>query len=139
MKGKSKIKNQKSEFRSLPSNASIGGQKSEGIIENRGKMLKHRVDAWEIFYSSQNGIAIEAKDGAVDAFKVSSSQGIGLRVLRGNRAGFAFTSMLSGGSIDELIDNAIMCSEGVEPDEFISLPSSASRGTEEELMTLDRK
>ena len=137
MKEKSKLGIQNSEVRSLPSNASIGGRKSEGIIENLVKMLKHRVDAWEIFYSSQNGIAIEAKGGAVDAFKVSSSHGIGLRVLRGSRAGFAFTSMLSGGSIDELIDNAIMGSEGVEPDEFISLPSLASRGTEQELMIFD--
>src|SRR3990172_1636636 len=137
MKEKSKLRIEKAEARSLPLQAVSRGQKSEGIIENLVKMLKHRVDAWEIFYSSQNGIAIEAKGGAVDAFKVSSSHGIGLRVLRGSRAGFAFTSMLSGGSIDELIDNAIMGSEGVEPDEFISLPSPAGRGTEEELMTFD--
>lgn len=95
---------------------------SEDRIEYCAKMLRRKTDAWEIFYSHQNGLSIEAKDGKVDAFKVSSSEGVGLRVLKDKKIGFSFTSALSKDSLNELVENAVAGSLGVESDEFLSVP-----------------
>ncbi|MBI3754087.1 MAG: TldD/PmbA family protein [Deltaproteobacteria bacterium] len=113
----------------------VRSQKSE-IIEDLAKLLKNKVDAWEIFYSLQKGLSIEAKDGKVDAFKVSSNEGIGLRILRDKKMGFSFTSALSKESLKQLLENAIAASKGVEPDDFLSLPS-LQKQTAGELMLLD--
>ena len=107
------------------------------LIEDLTKILKNRVDEWEVFYSSQNGLSIEAKDGKVDAFKVSSSEGVGLRVFKDKRVGFSFTSMLSNGLMGELIENAVAGSIGVEPDEFLSLPFPVKNKSSEELILFD--
>ena len=109
------MRNQKSEVRSHPPQAPrlkisgtslSGGQKSE-VINDLAQLLKNKVDAWEIFYSFQNGLSIEAKDGKVDAFKVSSNKGVGLRVLKDKKIGFSFASALSKESLRELVENAV--------------------------------
>lgn len=105
-------------------------------IENLAKLLKNKVDAWEIFYSLQKGLSIEAKEGKVDAFKVSSNEGIGLRILRDKKMGFSFTSALSKEPLNELVENAVAASKGVEPDEFLSLPP-LKKQTAGELMLFD--
>lgn len=125
----------KSKVRGLPPQALSGGQKSEAI-EDLAKLLKNKVDAWEIFYSQQNGLSIEAKNGKVDAFKVSSNAGVGLRVLKDKRIGFSFTSVLSKDSINELAENAVAGSKEVEADEFLSVPSPQKKPAEE-LMLFD--
>src|SRR3989338_5350856 len=96
------------------------GHGSEDRIEYCVKMLRRKTDAWEIFYSHQNGLSIEAKDGKVDVFKVSSSEGVGLKVLKDKKIGFSFTSALSKDSLNELVENAVAGSLGVESDEFLS-------------------
>lgn len=118
---------------------------SEDIIKDLIRMLKRRVDDWEIFYSLQNGLSIEANDGRVDAFKVSSNEGISLRVFKDKRIGCSFTSLppidsigglLSKDSLDELVQNAITGSKGVTADEFLFLPLP-QKTTEKELMIFD--
>ncbi|MBI5047463.1 MAG: TldD/PmbA family protein [Deltaproteobacteria bacterium] len=135
MKEKSKVKSQKSEDRGLPPQALSRGQGSE-TIEGLSKALKNKVDAWEIFYSSQRGLSVEAKDGKVDAFKVSSNEGVGLRVLKNKRIGFSFTSVLSKSSMKELLENAVAASKGVESDEFLSV-TSPQQGVGKDLLLFD--
>src|SRR3989338_3982226 len=106
------------------------------IVDSLVKMLKRRVDDWEIFYSSQNGISIEVKDGRVDAFNVSSNKGVGLRVFKDKRIGFSFTSLLSKDSLNELVENAITGSKGVTADEFLFLPLPQNTA-KEKLMLFD--
>lgn len=105
----------------MNNHGTLSGLGSE-TIDSLVKMLKRRVDDWEIFYSSQNGLSIEVKDGRVDAFKVSSNEGVGLRVIKDKRTGFSFTSFLSKDPLNELVENAITGSKGVTADEFLCLP-----------------
>ena len=136
------MRNQKSEVRSHPPQAPrlkisgtslSGGQKSE-VINDLAQLLKNKVDAWEIFYSFQNGLSIEAKDGKVDALKVSSNEGVGLRVLKDKKIGFSFTSALSKESLRELVENAVQGSRGVTPDEFLSLPSPKKAASDKPML-----
>lgn len=119
----------------MNNHGTLSGLGSE-TIDSLVKMLKRRVDDWEIFYSSQNGLSIEVKDGRVDAFKVSSNKGVGLRVFKDKRIGFSFTSLLSKDSINELVENAITGSKGVTADEFLFLPLP-QKTAEEKLMLFD--
>src|SRR3990170_8141372 len=110
------------------------GHGSEDRIEYCVKMLRRKTDAWEIFYSHQNGLSIEAKDGKVDAFKVSSSEGVGLKVLKDKKIGFSFASALSKESLRELVENAVQGSRGVTPDEFLSLPSPKKAASDKPML-----
>ena len=104
------------------------------IVDSLVKMLKRRVDDWEIFYSSQNGLSIEVKDGRVDAFKVSSNEGVGLRVIKDKRLGFSFTSFLAKDPLNELVESAITGSKGVTADEFLCLPLPQKTAAEKPLL-----
>lgn len=117
----------------MNNHGALGGLGSD-IIDSLVKMLKHRVDDWEIFYSSQNGLSIEVKDGRVDAFKVSSNEGVGLRVIKDKRIGFSFTSFLSKDPLNELVENAITGSKGVTADEFLCLPLPQKTAAEKPLL-----
>src|SRR3990167_7290858 len=80
---------------------------------------------------------VKTQDGGkVDAFKVSSSEGVGLKVLKDKKIGFSFTSALSKDSLNELVENAVAGSLGVESDEFLSLPSPQKKPAGE-LMLFD--
>jgi len=104
------------------------------IVDSLVKMLKRRVDDWEIFYSSQNGISIEVKDARVDAFKVSSSEGVGLRIIKDKRIGFSFTSFLAKDPLNELVESAITGSKGVTADEFLCLPLPKNAAAEKPVL-----
>ncbi|MBI5327499.1 MAG: TldD/PmbA family protein [Deltaproteobacteria bacterium] len=113
----------------------MNNQGSE-TIKDLSKALKNKVDAWEIFYSLQRGLSIEAKESKVDAFKVSSNEGVGLMVLKNKRIGFSFTSVLSKSSMNELLKNAVSASKGVESDEFLSV-TSRQKGEGKDLLLFD--
>lgn len=94
------------------------------IIESLAGILKNKADEWEIFYSSQDGISIEAKDGAVESMKASCSKGIGIRTLKDKKLGFSFSSDLSSNSLVQMIDNAVNAGTAVTSDDFYSFPAS---------------
>lgn len=94
------------------------------IIENLAGILKDKVDEWEIFYSSQDGISIEAKDGAVESMKASCNKGIGIRILKDKKLGFSFSSDLLNKALSQTIDNALKAGSAVTSDKFYSFPAS---------------
>ncbi|MBI5286402.1 MAG: TldD/PmbA family protein [Deltaproteobacteria bacterium] len=85
-------------------------------------MLKGKADACEIFFSSQEGFTVEVKDRKVDSSTVSSSQGVGLRVIKGKRLGFSFSSDLSPESLKRAVEDALMGAQGVSVDELLGFP-----------------
>jgi len=52
------------------------------------------IDA-EVFLLHNRELSIEVVEGQVDTLKEAEEIGLGLRVIKGNRLGFAFTSDLS--------------------------------------------
>lgn len=81
------------------------------------------VDAAEAFFLESRAIFINAKEGAIDTFSRAVDRGVGIRVLVGCRAGFAFTSDLSPEAIEEAILKAKEGAAVSEEDRYRRFPS----------------
>ncbi len=97
-------------------------------IDTLRGLLEGKADSYEIFCSKEDGISVEAKDGAVDALKVRSSAGVGLRVISDGRQGFGFSSVLEDPALREMVSNTIDSSTAVARDAFLGLPAPGAFG-----------
>lgn len=93
-------------------------------IETLTGYLAGKAESYEIFFSSDCGLGVEAKDGGVDALKVRSGSGIGLSTITGARLGFGFSSVLTGDALRELADKTVAGSIEASRDEFSGFPFS---------------
>jgi len=93
-------------------------------IETLEGLLKGRADAWEVFYSADTGVGVEARDGQVDALKARTSSGVGLRTLKRGRQGFGFSSVVGTDALAELADRTLAGSVEAAVDEFLAFPVS---------------
>ncbi|HHX51836.1 MAG TPA: TldD/PmbA family protein, partial [Clostridia bacterium] len=80
-------------------------------------------DQSEVFYTSGKELTIEVRNGEVDTLKDAREHGIGIRVLVGNRLGYAYTSDLSPHVLETALDQAMANAEKTTPDPFHGLPS----------------
>lgn len=101
------------------------------------RLLKGKADSYEIYFSVSKGFSAEAKDGAVDALKVRSSAGVGIRTIKGRRFGFGFSSVLSEDALRDMVDNAVAGSRAVAEDEFLRFPAPGNGLPEEGLDIID--
>ena len=92
------------------------------IAEKILALATQRADAAEVYLRSHRATTIEVKDQTVDAFERSRDGGVGIRVLMGQRAGFAFSTDLSEGAVKGLVDAAVENAHSAEPDRFIVIP-----------------
>ena len=81
-----------------------------------------KTDAAEVYLRSSSSTSIEVKDQKVDAFERSQDIGVGLRVLVGERMGFAFTTDLSDNALTGLAQSAVTNARNTEPDPYLSIP-----------------
>ncbi len=84
---------------------------------------KKDVDSAEVFLSSSRSLKIDVLDGKVESVDEVRDAGCGLRVIKGKRLGFAYTSELDEAVIVETIDQAIENAKSSDTDEFNSLPN----------------
>ena len=94
-------------------------EKFNETIETVASLLDERVDGYEIFLSSSNGTAIEVKAAEVDAFKVRSETGIGLRIIKDGRPGFGYTNVFVSEDLRRMVDTAIDGSHAADKDEAL--------------------
>jgi PmbA protein len=87
------------------------------------KAEKAGADQSEVFYSSSKELTIEVRNGQVDTLKNSRQHGIGIRVLVGNRLGYAYTTDLSSHALDTALIQAMANAEKNTPDPYLGLPS----------------
>ena len=64
-------------------------------------------DSAELFVVKSRSLEVEIKDGSLDEIKQSDSQGVGLRILKGNRQGFSFSSDFRSSALDKMVLQAI--------------------------------
>ena len=64
-------------------------------------------DHAEVFVVKNRSQEIEIKDDSLDQIKQSESQGVGLRVIKGNRQGFSFSSDFRSSAVDKMVTQAI--------------------------------
>lgn len=100
---------------------------ADRVIDRLRKALDGHADSYEIYFSVHKGFGVEAKGGEVDAMKVRSSAGVGIRTISGGRLGFAFSSVLDEASLDELASKAIAGSREAAEDAYLrfALPGAA--------------
>lgn len=110
---------------------------AERVIDRLKASLKGRAESFEIYFSAQKGFGVEAKNGEVDALKVRSSAGVGIRTISKGRLGFAFSSVLEDAVIDELAAKAVVGSLEASADKFLKLPFPGPMRSEEGLGIFD--
>ncbi|MFQ5586190.1 MAG: PmbA/TldA family metallopeptidase, partial [Thermodesulfobacteriota bacterium] len=106
-------------------------------VEDLQRELSGRVESYDMFIATRRGLTVEAKGGEVDALNVSQSGGIGLRVIQGGRLGFAFSTVLEGEPLREMVHEAIDGSDNVERDQYLSLPENRGEETPDSLSLYD--
>jgi len=110
---------------------------ADRVIQRLRRGLDGRAESFEIYFSTQKGFGVEAKEGEVDALKVRSSAGVGIRTISKGRLGFAFSSVLDDAVLDELAASAVAGSLEASVDEFLRLPSPGPSRSEEGLGIFD--
>ncbi len=93
-------------------------------LETALKLLEKQVDEGEIFCAKEHHKTLETKNGEVDLFKESKSEGYGIRVIKDKRMGFSFSNRLSRAAIDSAIGSAKIA----EHDKHLSLPRKQNYG-----------
>jgi PmbA protein len=107
------------------------------VIERLKRGLEGRTESFEIYFSTQKGFGVEAKEGAVDALKVRSSAGVGIRTISKGRLGFAYSSVLEDAVLDEMAAKALAGSLEASVDKFLKLPTPGPLRSEEGLGIFD--
>jgi PmbA protein len=86
------------------------------------KAHKLGADQSEAFIIKSKELSIDVRDNSVETLKLAEDRGLGVRVFKGNRIGFAFTSDLQKEAVDKTIRQALANSDKTSPDEFNTMP-----------------
>ena len=92
---------------------------SSSLVEG---LSKQDLDGYEVYVASSSGLTIEVKDGDIDVFVNSDDIGIGLRVLKEQKLGVAFSTHLSPGDVPTLVREVIRGASATDPDPFVGFP-----------------
>lgn len=76
----------------------------------------------ESYLLNSKELTIEVASGQVETMKLAEDRGIGIRVIKDGRIGFAYSSDLSDQAVDEMITQAMANSEKTTADEYNVLP-----------------
>ncbi|NWF51795.1 MAG: TldD/PmbA family protein [Nitrospirae bacterium] len=89
------------------------------IIINRA--LIKGADEAEIYIKLSKNLSIEVKDQKIDAIESSHGIGYSLRILKGKKLGFSYSTDRS--EIESVVDKAIEAAKCVDADEYLELPT----------------
>ena len=84
------------------------------------KAIAKGCDSAEVYLRNSSGISVEAKGGKVEALEASRDFGLALKVIKGKKLGFSFTTTPDG--IGRTIDEAVEGSAWTGDDEYIGIP-----------------
>lgn len=82
-------------------------------------------DSAELFVVNSRSFEVEMKDGSLDEMKQSDSQGVGLRVIKGKRQGFSFSSDFRSTALDKMVVQAIANSNYNDIDPALHFPDKS--------------
>ncbi len=85
----------------------------------------------EVLATTSRELRVEARDGQAADIGMSSSGGLGLRVIKAGRTGYAWTEELSPEALTWTLDEAIANAEVQEPDRSASLPAGTALGRQD--------
>ncbi len=97
---------------------------AEEIVQ---KATKKGADQAEAYLLHSKDLTIEVANGQVETLKLAEDQGVGVRVIKGQRMGFAYSSKLEAQTLEEIVLQAIANAEKTEFDQYNNLPSGGNR------------
>ena len=77
----------------------------------------------EVFLEVGRQSSCRVRDGQIEDLTQSTSKGVGIRVIVGDRLGFAYTSDLTEGSLNAFVDRAIELARAAAPNRLNGLPT----------------
>ncbi|MTI79987.1 MAG: TldD/PmbA family protein [Firmicutes bacterium] len=83
-------------------------------------------DLSEAYIVRSNELSIDVRNSEVETMKLAEDKGMGFRLVKNGRIGFAFSTELTASGVDELVQQALANANSTEPDENIRLPESFS-------------
>ncbi|MFA5881316.1 MAG: DNA gyrase modulator, partial [Eubacteriales bacterium] len=98
----------------------ISFSKLAGQVVDRAQKLG--ADQSEAFLIKSKDLTIDVRDGQVETLKLAEDRGLGVRVFRQNRIGFAYTSNLENSALEQIIGQALANSDKTSPDQFNYMP-----------------
>ncbi len=99
---------------------------NEAVVERAITSLQRRRALAEVFFRESVSTAVEVKDTTIENVLVHGERGIGIRVIESGRMGFAFTSDLSAGGIEECVGAAQAMAAVTEADPDLRIASGAT-------------
>ncbi|MEW6182942.1 MAG: TldD/PmbA family protein [Bacillota bacterium] len=94
-------------------------------------------DAVEAYVSTGRELSIEVRHGVVETLKQAEEKGIGVRVLKGRRVGFAFGTELLKQGVRDTVERALAAAAYTSDDPFLHIPSLEGRYPSMELYDAD--
>jgi PmbA protein len=95
---------------------------NDAVVDRAIASIKaSRADGGEVFLRDGQSTSIEVRDGEVENAITRGERGIGIRILRGGHVGFAYSSDLSPGGIEECVGAARDIAAVTEPDPDVSI------------------
>ena len=82
-------------------------------------------DMVDVYLSNNRELFVEVREGVVETIKLAGERGLGLRLLKGNRVGFAYTSDLSPESVGEVAEQALVNASSTAEDRYLTMPGPA--------------
>lgn len=87
------------------------------------KAKKMGAEQAELFVVKSRSLEVELKDGRIDEIKQSDSHGVGLRVIKGHRQGFSFSTDFRASALDKMVVQAMENSRYHDEDEDLYFPA----------------
>ncbi|MFH1638654.1 MAG: TldD/PmbA family protein [Candidatus Woesearchaeota archaeon] len=91
------------------------------MIEEAKRLLKGKVDSYEMYYTYGSELSLEADLGSIRHVASGDTSGIGIRVLVGNRLGAAQASNIK--ELKQCVKNAIEIAKASKPDKNYNFAS----------------
>ena len=85
----------------------------------------------DLILSRFKSLKMSAQRGEINEYKVSSSQVLGVRVIKEGRVGIAYTEALDNESLDLMVKQALQNAEMSEPNEYESILKLSGHGSDE--------
>lgn len=94
-------------------------------------------DHAELFVVKSRSLEVEIKDGSLEQIKQSDSQGVGLRVMKGKRQGFSFSSDFRSSALDRMVTQAIANSSYNDEEPALYFPGPGKKYPQLDLYDAD--
>jgi PmbA protein len=99
-----------------------GSELTAAIIE---EAKRRKAEHAEAFFDREEELSVEVRGGEVENLKVARDAGLGIRVIQGNRMGYAYTTGLTRGDLTDALDAALANAQAAGEDHYYNLPQPA--------------